>query len=501
MKRDLPDCGATAAGRVAGTLGSAERCRHAWTTFALLVISLVASPAIAQDNCVYPEDWDDIQWFRRCLAEHGLQDDWKPWMLHEAALRTENPAIVQLLVGAGADPHGVDDGGRTPLHRGAGNYNPVVTAHLLAAGADPSALDNEGYTPLHYAAASNRNSRVIARFLDAGADPLTESNDGRTPLHSALRYTTVPSVISTLIQSGAAEGLGSLQLAVLAGDGPAVTSLLAEGADPNAVDGYGWSSLHFAVPLAGSGIVRALLDAGTDPNASTIDGLTALHLAARQAGSEVVADLLSAGADPNAAAGETPASDEEDGGTPLHLATRWSDDPSVVLVLLDGGADVAARDNNGRRPVDFARGNSAITGSIAYPRLLVNRPTALVAGRAATGSLQSGDGVGWGVGYYDEWTYSAAAGQRVVITMDSEDVDATYLVVLRDDGTEVARNYGGGDFKARVEFEAPATGRYTILAASLFPDATGRYTIRVERPTGSEGAITADRLGRTVPSV
>ena len=280
-KRNLPDCGATAAGPALGTRGPAEGSRRAWTTFALMAISLVASPAVAQDNCVYPEDWDDIQWFRRCLDEHGLQDDWKPWMLHEAALRTENPAIVQLLVGAGADPHGVDVGGRTPLHRGAGNYNPVVTAHLLAAGADPNALDNEGYTPLHYAAASNQNSRVIARILDAGADPLSESNDGRTPLHSALRYTTVPSVISTLIQSGAAEGLGSLQLAVLAGDGPAVTSLLAEGADPNAVDGYGWSSLHFAVPLAGSGIVRALLDAGTDPNASTVDGLTAFHLAAR----------------------------------------------------------------------------------------------------------------------------------------------------------------------------------------------------------------------------
>ena len=79
---------------------------------------------------------------------------------------------------------------------------------------------------------------------------------------------------------------------------------------------------------------------------------------------------------------------------------------------------------------------------------------------------------------------------------DSEDVDA-YLVVLRDDGTEVARDDdGGGDFNARVEFEAPATGRYTILAASLYSETTGRYTIRVERPAGGEETPTADGLSR-----
>lgn len=161
LKTRVPDSGETAARQAVGADGPSAECLRAWTTLALLAISMVASPVAAQDNCAYPEDWDNIQWFRRCLDEHGLLEDWKPWILHEAAFRTENPAIIQLLVAADADPHGVDDRGRTPLHRGAGNDNPVVTAHLLAAGADPNALDNEGYTPLHYAAASNRNARVI----------------------------------------------------------------------------------------------------------------------------------------------------------------------------------------------------------------------------------------------------------------------------------------------------------------------------------------------------
>ena len=264
---------------------------------ALLAISLVAAPAAAQGDCDYPDDWDDSGWFRRCIQEHGL-DAWSPFMLHSAALLTGNPAIVQLLLGAGADPNAVNDFGGTPLHSGAENSNPVVTSHLVAAGADPNALDNEGETPLHRSAHYNENERVVARLLAAGADPLVERNDGRTPLHSALRYDAVRGVISVLVQAGAAENLTPLQLAALQDDAGAVTSLLAEGADPNVVDAYGWTSQHFAVPLSGSGVVSALLEAGADPNIRTVDGVTALHLAARQGTSAVVSDLLGASADP-----------------------------------------------------------------------------------------------------------------------------------------------------------------------------------------------------------
>lgn len=286
----------------------------------LSAISMAAAPVVAQEDCSYPDDWDDFQWFRDCLERHGLTDDWKPWMLHGAASLTGNPAIIRLLLDAGADANAVDDGGRTPLHEGAKNDNPVVAAHLLAAGADPNALDNDGYTPLHHSAARGDNGRVIARLLAAGSDVRAESNDGRTPLHSALRYDAVRDVVSALIRGGGAEGLTPLQLGALQGDAAVVTSLLAKGADPNAVDGYGWSALHFAIPLGGSDVVSVLLAARADPNAPTVDGLTALHLAARQAGPAVVSALLAAGADPNAIAGE-----EEVAGTPLHVATLWSD--------------------------------------------------------------------------------------------------------------------------------------------------------------------------------
>ena len=367
-----------------------------------------------------------------------------------------------------------------------------MTAHLLAAGADPNALDNEGYTPLHHAAAHGESRRVVARLLAAGADPLAESNNGRTPLHYALLDfgDYFLDLSGALVQAGAAANLTPLQLAALESDAEAVTSLLVEGADPNVVDGYGWGPLHLAVLRADPEVVSALLEAGADPNAQSVDGLTALHLAARHRTSVVVTDvLLRAGADPNAEADA-----EEAAGTPLHTAAMWNY-PVVVLALLDAGADAAKRDGNGRRPVDFARSNFRITGSAAYPRLLVPRPTALVAGRAVTGDLQPGDGVtDDGVtgfySYYEEWSYSARAGQRVVITVDSESVNPS-LRVLRDDGTEVGSGYdddgGPGNYNTRVEFQAPATGRYTILVASVagpLQPPTGRYTILVSSASG-----------------
>lgn len=501
-----------------------------------LAITLPA-PAAAQDCDAYP-DWTDIDWFRGCADERG--EDWATELLGDAAQSTDNPAIIQVLLQAGADPHWVDEEGRTSLHRGARNANPVVTAHLLAAGADPNALDNEGSTPLHYAAGGLLEEGAtlrgaVARLLAAGADPSAERNDGRTPLHSALRNdaATDRDIVSSLIRAGGAHNLTPLQLAALQGDPATVASLLAEGADPNTADTYGWNALHFAAPVGEPEVVSTLLEAGADANAVTIGGMTTLQLAVRgQTRLAVLSALLEAGADPNLPDGErwtplhfaaymkrddpsvvlallqasadpSPASADDQAWTPLHLAAWRSEAPSVVLALLDGGADPTARDGDGRRPVDFARANEAIIGSSTYPRLLVpGAASRLVAGRTVTGYLQEGDRVGWPGGrYYDEWTYSAAMGQRVVITMDSENVDA-YLVVLRDDGTEVARDDDGGDvFNARVEFQAPATGRYTVLATNRGWEAPGRYTIRVEQPTGSEETPTTGDLSQRDRSV
>jgi hypothetical protein len=100
--------------------------------------------------------------------------------------------------------------------------------------------------------------------------------------------------------------------------------------------------------------VRLLLERGADPNKrfdfdSMIDGrlergLTVLMMAGT---ADIAAALVAAGADVNAAS--------ETGVTPL-MRAAGSGRVNVVRVLLQAGADTAARDANGMHAADLARG-------------------------------------------------------------------------------------------------------------------------------------------------
>ena len=508
---------------------------------AFLSVGLAAQPAAAQECSIGRDGWDDIGRFRRCIEEQGL-DVWNPWVLHQTARFTSNPTIVRLLLEAGADPNAPDDRGLSPLHHGARNSNPMVVFHLLDAGADPNAKDNNGYTSLHWAAALSGNGRVIKALLDRGADPFVESNDGRTPLHSSLSYRADKGVVSALLEAGAREHLSPLQLAALQGDTIAMSSLLADGADPNEADRYGWGPLHFAVPLAGLDAVLAVLAAGADLQTQTVSGATALHLAASQAPDSLVLALLDAGSDPNAR--------DEFGWTPLHYAaahqgrallpiisallqagadTRSAEvslddyglsplhqavmNPEVtapvIKALLDAGADPAARDQDGDTPLHIAanwtdevgiidalldagadvgavneKGHRPvdlawdIRGSEAYWRLVVPEGT-LAPGQTQRGSLTSADGVWEDGAQYDVWRVRARAGQRVAVQMDSDDLDA-YLRVLGTDGATIATDDdGGSETNARVEFRAPYAGGYFVIVTSFGEEETGAYQVSV----------------------
>ena len=102
--------------------------------------------------------------------------------LHSAAAH-DSPAVLEVLLKAGADVNAKGKGGATPLHSAAAfNPSPAVLEVLLKAGADVNAKPKHGGgTPLHSAAAFNPSPAVLELLLKAGADPRAIDGAGKTP--------------------------------------------------------------------------------------------------------------------------------------------------------------------------------------------------------------------------------------------------------------------------------------------------------------------------------
>ena len=95
--------------------------------------------------------------------------------LHLAAYYS-SPAVVKVLVKAGADVNARDSKKNSPLHWASSENSTIVSA-LLKAGAKMNLLNAHKHSPLFIAAKWNKNSTVAA-LLAAGADPLL----GTSPL-------------------------------------------------------------------------------------------------------------------------------------------------------------------------------------------------------------------------------------------------------------------------------------------------------------------------------
>ncbi len=324
---------------------------------------------------------------------------WAPGLVRQArldgAIEDGNVDLAERLIDAGADvdkPEFLTR--RTPLIYSAIWDEAESARLLLGKGADPDATDRPwGATALHYAT-NDGHADVVRALLEGGADPdigNAEEFDqytrgpGNTPLHLATREGHFE-CIRALLAGGAhvdarnLPGDTPLTTAISRGDLTSVGILLENGADPALSRVSGQLPLQTAMRRGNWKIAALLVAAGADPNEPTSGGETVLHVALRQKQHDLALRLLENGADVSGpdARGFTPprhviiygdspgvlealadaGSDMHikgpDGRTLLHYAAYYGR-AECARVLIERGADVTARDDEGKTPLDIAR--------------------------------------------------------------------------------------------------------------------------------------------------
>ncbi|RMG95704.1 MAG: hypothetical protein D6705_12990 [Deltaproteobacteria bacterium] len=106
--------------------------------------------------------------------------------LHLAAMGGHASVAARLIEAGARLDEPCEPEGRTALAWAAAEGHLAVVDLLLGRGADPNAADREGHTPLHLAAEAGAAS-VVRRLLAAGADPTLRDGGGATPCERAVR--------------------------------------------------------------------------------------------------------------------------------------------------------------------------------------------------------------------------------------------------------------------------------------------------------------------------
>ena len=191
---------------------------------------------------------------------------------------------------------------------------------------------------------------AVIAALDDDPDLATARNaEGLSPLAVAA-YWGRQELVDLLRQRAGSLGLWD---AAIAGDQGAIAGGL--NADPALVDSRspdGFTALHLAAFFGHPEAVGVLIERGADPGAWTSNTLHNQPLHAAVAGSNpatrlaIARMLLEAGAEPG--------SQQSGGSTPLMAAAHHGDELLVDL-LIDAGADLTTRDDQGRSAADHAR--------------------------------------------------------------------------------------------------------------------------------------------------
>lgn len=222
--------------------------------------------------------------------------DWPINALVDPAVRRH---IVRLLVSRGAQVN-VAGHIRSPLHEAILLRDAELVKIFVEHRADPNRWDRGGCNPLHDAAAL-LETEVVEMLLSAGADPNSVDRFGNTPLAACPSATTIRML--------AAQEESFDRGATLANTLSIMCALLAAGADINKPQSQGWTILRFAANQNHVELVAECLRAGADIQARGEDGKPILVVLGERARAHrpsehdvlpIAGCLLSAGADPTA---------------------------------------------------------------------------------------------------------------------------------------------------------------------------------------------------------
>jgi ankyrin repeat protein len=264
-----------------------------------------------------------------------------------AAAAQGNAKLLSLLASAGADINAPDRDHQTPLIAAVMHDQIDVIRVLLQLGVDINATDPTGRSAIFY---TGDNQEMTALLLSAHPDLALTDRDGRSVLGEQT-LSNYRAVFEQLASAGAhfTSATDALYGAAASGNIANINDLLAQGANPNGINGVtvNMTPLMMAAFRGNTAAVRDLLAHGGDPEVADRNKQDALFWACSSKHLDTVEAVLEAQTNLNG----SPANFSR---TALMTVVRSFDNPGLVHRLLKAGVALDATDLEGQTALMYA---------------------------------------------------------------------------------------------------------------------------------------------------